>query len=204
MPRESSAIASEVASRARGLDLYLKRVEGLHSRGLLTVKDVERAYTGGFLEFYAHLERAIEKLFLGLLARKLASSDRTVRPRVSVLSTSVATDIIFSGRSYADWLPYDRYTLPRAKAYFSGGRPFERLDSLEQRALKNNSVIRNALAHQSTAALTNFYKTFVENRNLPQRQRRPAAYLRGSHTIGQTRMSFHLAAAVSVLRKLAD
>ncbi len=52
MPKPSSSVANEVTSRARGLDYSLKRIEQLHRDGQVRVHDVERAYAGGFLEFY--------------------------------------------------------------------------------------------------------------------------------------------------------
>lgn len=204
MPRESSTVTTKVVSRARGLDQYLKRIENLRTQELLSDKDAERAYTGGFLEFHAFLERTIETLFLGLLQGRLKSSDTTVRPRIAVLSSTVAADVVAGERSYVNWLPYEHHTLQRAKSFFRGGRPFDRLDKSDLGALSDNLVIRNALAHQSSAALRKFSKRIVSNKNLPPKQQRPAGYLRGSHTKGQTRMSFHLAQAVAIIRKLAD
>ena len=203
MSRASSVVGDEVAQHARDLDRYLKKIDGLHKDKSLADRDAHRAYAGGFLEFHAYLERAVEKLFLGLLRCRLQSSDSSVRPLISVLSDKVARRILAGERSYVEWLPYQRYTKPRAKAFFSGGRPFDRLDAEDLRALEDGTVIRNALAHQSNAALRQFRKRFVDNRSLPPVEHRPAGYLRGTHTVGQTRMSYHLARAVLVVQKLA-
>ena len=118
MSRTSAVVADEVGRRARDLDRYLKKIDRLHMERALGDRDAERAYTGGFLEFHAYLERALENLFLGLLRGRLQSSDRSVRPLITILSDRVARDIVASGRPYVDWLPYPRHTMPRANAFF--------------------------------------------------------------------------------------
>ena len=203
MSRNASVISDNVSSRANGLDRYLIRIEGLRAKGQLSTTDAERAYTGGFLEFHAFVERSIERLFVGLLQGRLKSSDQRVRARVKVNSHAVAHDIIRGERLFVDWLPYDRYTVPRGKAFFSGGRPFDRLSKADVQILEENGIIRNALAHQSAASLRRFRNRLVGSKSLPPDQQRPAGYLRGFHTVGQTRMNYHLAQTVITIRKLS-
>ena len=203
MAKSSSSVAGNVAARANGLDKYLRRIERLRNSGKLLDKDAERAYSGGFVEFHAYVERAIEELFTGLLRGRLVSSDSSVRAKISVKSDAVAMDIIRGHRSYVDWLPYEQYTARRAQAFFASGKPFNRLDKADLAALAESTVIRNALAHQSGAALKRFKKRLVENRHLPPDQSRPAGYLRGFHSVGQTRMNYHLARMVLVIDRLA-
>lgn len=64
------------------------------------------------------------------------------------------------------------------------------------------SILRNALAHESTWALTLFERTFTDGKGLPQDQLSPAGYLRGAHNPGQSRFSYHLAEAVGVFQQL--
>ena len=202
MPKPSSRVAKDVASRARGLQWYLRRVESLHTSNSLSKKDVERIYGGSFLEFHAFLELSIEGLFIGLLKGRLLSSHSSVRPLVTVKSNAAASAIVRGDRPYVDWLPYDRYTKRRAKAFFSGGRPFTFLDRPDISAFDDACLIRNALAHQSGTALRRFRENLVEGKNLPRDERHPTAYLRGFHTIGQTRMVYMLGVLVQVMRKL--
>jgi hypothetical protein len=202
MPRSSSVIGDEIASRARGLDLFLQRTERLHRERRLSRGDVERAYSGGFLEFYAYAERSLERLFLGLLRGRLTSPHRGVRPLIMVNSDVIASAIVTGDRAYADWLPYGRYTAKRAEAYFSGGRPFSLLDKVDLGAFERAGVVRNALAHQSGSANRIFEDKMVIGKSLPPDQRRPAGYLRGIHTIGQTRMNFMLSDVSLAFRKL--
>ena len=203
MPRLSSVVAEDVARRARDLDRYLEKIDGLHRQRALVDRDAERAYAGGYLEFHAYVERALERLFLGLLRRRLKSADGSVRPLIAVSSDRVASEIVAGGRRYVDWLPYKLHTTPRARAFFAGGRPFDRLDKGDLNSLDEGTAIRNALAHQSSAALRRFREKCVDNRSLPPTELRPAGYLRGTHTRGQTRMNYQLARAVLVVRKLA-
>src|SRR5947208_2790914 len=107
---DASRIAETLASRANGLDSYLKRMEQLLTSGQIPTQDVERAYSGGFLEFHAFLERSIEGLFVGLLRNRLAHSSSRVRPLITVNSDVVAYKIIKGERRYADWLPFERLT----------------------------------------------------------------------------------------------
>ena len=159
MPKPSSVVAAEVARRARDIDRYLRRLDRLTAQRAFAERDAERAYTGGFLEFHAYFEQALQRLFLGLLVERFQSSDKRVRPRIRVSSDRVAMDIVAGGtRPYVDWLPYDSYTLPRAKAFFAGGRPFDRLGTGYLNDLKQGTVIRNALAHRSSSAKRRFEK----------------------------------------------
>ena len=203
MGKNSSKVATDVAARAKGLDRYLKKIEKLRIKGRLVDRDTERAYTGGFLEFHAYLERSIERLFLGLLQGRLQSSDNSVRAKISVRSHEVTAAIVKGERSYVNWLPYGHHTKRRARAYFAGGRPFDRLDKADLSALEEAAIIRNALSHESASALRLFKSRFVATKNLPPRQHRPAGYLRGSHAFGQTRMCYYLAQGVSIISKLA-
>ena len=204
MPKPSSVVAAEVARRARDIDRYLRRLDRLTAQRAFAERDAERAYTGGFLEFHAYFEQALQRLFLGLLVERFQSSDKRVRPRIRVSSDRVAMDIVAGGtRPYVDWLPYDSYTLPRAKAFFAGGRPFDRLGTGYLNDLKQGTVIRNALAHRSSSAKRRFEKILLNTKNLPPNQCRPSGYLRGTHARGQSRMNYHLSSWVRVMVELA-
>src|SRR6185369_9711851 len=161
MSRPSSVVADDIASRARGLDLFLQRIERLHRGRRLSQSDVKRAYSGGFLEFYAYAERSLERLFLGLLRGRLISPHTGVRPLIDVNSDAVAIAIVTGDRSYADWLPYGRYTAKRAEAFFSAGRPFSILDKTDIASFERAALVRNALAHQSGSSRRLFEEKMV-------------------------------------------
>ena len=202
MVKPASSVANGVLSRARSLRHYLRKMEALHASEHLSQTDVERAYGGGFLEFHAFIEMSIEALFLGLLRGRLVSSGNSVRPLVAARSDRTARAIVLAERPFVDWLPYKRYTLPRAKAFFSSGKPFSTLENIEIEAFEDSALIRNALAHQSASAIRKFRIKLVVGIALPPREHRPAPYLRGEHTVGQTRMDYRLARLTSVMTKL--
>jgi hypothetical protein len=198
----ASGIANEVAIRARALDRYLQRMERLFNEGSVLIRDVERAYGGALLEFHAFLERSIERLFVGLLRGRLVHSSARIRSLISVQSDVVAHKIIVGERFYVDWLPFERFTMKRAQAFFASGLPFCNLEKSDHEAFDALSTVRNALAHQSAAALHRFEKRFIDGKLIPPTEHRPTAYLRGSHTIGQSRMNFLLSRAVIAMDKL--
>ena len=203
MHKSADTVAHEVATRAKSVDAFLNRIERLRGQGYLSNKDAERSYTGAFLEFHAFVEQSIERLFVGLLRERLKCKSRSVRPLIAVNSDVVALRIVRGDRRYIDWLPYNQYTMKRASAFFSRGDPFSRLDGSDIAVFEEASWIRNALAHQSRSALTVFKDRLVKGKSLPPDQQRPAGYLRGIHTAGQTRMGNILARAVIVMTKLS-
>jgi hypothetical protein len=202
MARPISVVAEEVASRAKGLRDYAHRMEGLHRSRDISLSDLHRVYAGAFLSFHTYLERSIERAFLGLLVRQFESTDRNVRPLVDINSNKVAHDVIRGVRPFAEWLPYDQYTVKRADAFFSGGRPFTNLTNAQVNVFARTTIVRNAIAHESSYALRRFGKSFTDHRALPPEQRKPAGYLRGQHAVGQSRLDFMLSEAVNSMRAL--
>lgn len=202
MAQPISHVASEVMSRSRGLDQYVTRAEAAYSSGALTLTDLERVYAGAWLSYIRFLERSIERAFLGLLMGRFASSLAGVRPLVSMESERVARAVVNGGRSYADWLPFDQYTKPRARAFFSRGLPFTLLSTQDRAVLRRAHSIRNAIAHESAAALRHFQAECVQDLGLPPRQQRPPGYLRGQHAVDQTRIQFLMADCNGVMARL--
>ncbi len=203
MPKPAISISNQVVSRARGLNAYVNRMDGLYNQGVISRIDIERTYAGGLLSFFAFMERSIESLFVGLLTGRLVVSDSQFRRLIELRSDRVAYGVIRGGFSYANWLPYKRYTRRRAKIFFSRGRPFTKLNKDQITALDNLSTIRNALAHQSSSANRAFNKCFTEGKILPPDQMRPSGYLRGQHAFGQTRFNFIISDAIRSIRIIA-
>lgn len=175
-------------------------MERLAAGGELGQADLRRVYAGAYLSFYTYTERSIERLFLGLLMERFDLVG--VRPLVDVRSELVARAIVVGGRSYADWLPLERHTVPRAQAFLSQGKPFSEVPRADIRTLDRVSIVRNALAHESSHALRQFRKAFTRDRPIPPDQRSPAGYLRGQHALGTTRLSNFFAETVDVFRRL--
>jgi hypothetical protein len=157
------------------------------------------------LLFYTSLERSIEQLFLGILTRELTFRQRGVKPLVAAPSERIARQIVTGERAYADWLPF-RLTEGRANALLAAGRPFKSLSQADRRFLETMGYVRHALAHASAHSLRRFRTQVIQGGPIPTPvppgQRKPAPYLRGTHTTGQGRFSFHLAEASAIAGRL--
>jgi hypothetical protein len=179
-------------------------MEELHRGGSLRKRDLERIHAGAFIAFQSHIERSIERLFFGTLMGRFAYTRSDVRPLVLIKSEATARAVVLGGRRYIDWLPYKNLTKDRAEAWMSGGRPFSALPDRFSQTFDQMAVMRNALAHESSYALTRFRREFTEGKALPSDQRTPTGYLRGQHTIGQSRFEYLLAEAVSAFERLTQ
>jgi hypothetical protein len=186
----------------RAQELFLRRIVAAHRAGHILTIDVERAFASACIYCAIACERALEKLFLGLLVGTLKSSLRTVKPLITINSHRVAAAIIRGERRYVDWLPYENQTLKRAEAFFSSGRPFSSLSAPGKTALEDLRVIRNALAHESPSALRTFENRLTRGKNLPPNQTRPAGYLRGNHHGTLTRLDVVTAQALGAMREI--
>jgi hypothetical protein len=202
MAKSVAAVTDTVRVKAESSRHYLRRIEKAVTTRAITELDAEQAYAGAFLAFHSHVENTIEYLFLGLLRGRVEHRLKSVRPLAEIASDSVATRIVFNGRSYVDWLPFSDHTLSRSKLFFSEGRPFTTLSKDDRLGLDELSVLRNALAHASGHAVRRFQKVFVEGKALPTSQKRPAGYLRGEHTVGLTRFEFLAARTARALTTL--
>jgi len=190
-----------------GIDTFVNKLE-LIARDTtrvprLTRTDVERAYTGAFLSFLTYYENAWERLFLGLLVGT-TTHPRPVVPLIEVRSAPIARKVVTGrGRGYVDWLPADR-SIDLAKIFLRGGRPFTDIPGGDKSILNRYMTVRNALAHDSHYALDKFKRDVIQGHPLPPAECRPAGYLRGSHTIGQTRMNLALSELTLVMRRLCS
>jgi len=182
----------------------MKRLESLHASGALSQTDISRAQAGALLAFHTYVERSLERLFIGLLMRRLTSSQAGVSSLVHIRSDVVARAIVSGGRNYVDWLPFEQHTLKRADAFLSAGRPFSTLARADYASLERLGIVRNAIAHESTYALRRFRVQFVDGRGLPPGQQSPSGYLRGQHRPGQSRFENMMADVVVTFAKLCS
>lgn len=166
-------------------------MERLAVKGDLTQTDLRRIYGGAVLSFFTYVERSLGRLFLGLLMRRFELSG--VTPLVEIRSERVARAVLVGASQYIDWLPFDKRTVPLANAFFSGGRPFATVPAQDVKTLERLRIIRNAVAHESSYAERVFKRRLVQSQVLPLSQHTPAGYLRGQHSIGMTRLNYHLA-----------
>lgn len=203
-PRPAHSVADQLRVRAKALDRYVQRVETLSGRGDLPAADLKYAYVGAFVSFYTETEQRIEELFLGLMMGRIQAPRQAIRGLVSIESDVVARGVLRGDRAYVDWLPFDKFTRKRARAFFSGGEPFETLDRAHVRALERASVLRNAIAHKSGSAQRAFRTQFVDGKSLPVSEQSPAGYLRGFHAPGQRRINLIFSEVVAAISSLCS
>jgi hypothetical protein len=202
----ATVLAERLGREARSLELYVARVERLLRTGRVPQIDLDRAYVAGYVLFHASVERTIEQLFVGLLTGELTVTQPGVTPVVVFSDQSTAFRIVLGERKYVDWLPFGRYTKPRAQAFLTDGKPFTSLQTADSQFLERMSLLRNALAHRSAHSLKQFDQAFIQSPPvpvaLPPSQRKPIGYLRGQHAVNQSRLSYQLAEGVAIVRRL--
>ena len=201
MSKPAISIADNLTGHLRTLEKSREKLERLSDAGHVTPRDMTLFYEGIFLKTVTAFESLLEKLFIGLLTGGIEPG-RNVHPRAQFKSPAVARDIICGGRAYVDWLPY-HHTEKRAAAFFRGGRPFSRLDKKDKKTLERMLRIRNAVAHQSRAARSEFDKIIASVPLLPA-VRTPPGFLRSVFALAPPRTHYQdIAGTCSLLaRKL--
>ena len=172
-------LSEQLSKHYKDLEDTRSKVETLLISGHLNVYDVERVYSGLYLSLFTEFEGTIEKLFLGLLSGRYYSKNRSIQCTSKIKPTNKTQDVVFGGRSYVDWLPYNENTLPRAKRFFLNGEPFTLIDNNCRDNLSDYCTIRNAIAHRSDIAHQRFQNMISSLPILPQ-ERTPAGYLRSN------------------------
>lgn len=189
--RPANSLSTNFIGHLNYLEMTRSKMEYLFSRNQIVRRDIEQIYTGLYMEVVTSLETLIEKLFIGLLVGNLIHRSSNVIPRVTFRSSLVAREIVYGGRRYADWLPYDR-TEKRANAFFRRGVPFTLLDNTEKNNIDNILCIRNAIAHKSNYSLEKFREKIIGQSILMPRERTPAGYLRSKFRIAPVQTRYEL------------
>lgn len=205
MPRRSSTLADQLAVRLRSLDATRRCVDSLRSRKEMSQRAADRMYEALFLSAVTSFESFLEDLFLGLLVSGAGFRSTGVRPRMTIHSPVVARQLVIGpGRTYADWLPYDK-TRKRAEVFFRGGRPFTELTNPHVQVLERTGAIRNAIAHKSQHSVAQFSRKVLATTPIPQRERSPAGFLQGLMigTPPLTRFENYMADLIAAARVVA-
>ncbi len=205
MPNPAIYCANLLISHLQNLELTRQRGESLMSSKQIVRRDIEQIYRGLWLDACGSFEQFIEQLFFGLLVGDLVHPSRNVVPRIKFQSYIVARDVICSGKSYVDWLPYD-HTDKIAMAFFRNGLPFKSLLSTERNTIRDICHIRNAVAHKSRYSQGVFEKNIIGSLTLPPRDKFPAPYLRTIFRItpNQTRYESYIIEMADIARKLCQ
>ena len=201
-PNKHSTVCNSFLVRLKRFELTRVKLESLYARRRVSRRDLEHTYGALFLAAITSFEGMLEILFLKLLCKKFAHPKK-IRALVEFDSDSTARRIVFGGRNYVDWLPYEQ-TIGRARLFFASGRPFTYLEKQDRKAIEIWCVTRNALAHQSHFAQRRFYELVIEPRTLLPNEKRPTAFLRSLHSTAPDVTQYEQLAGemISVAKKL--
>lgn len=126
--------------------------------------------------------------------------------RVNFINRKITVEIILSGKSYVDWLPYNNVE-DRAEIFFKEGLPFAIVDSSDKDILTQITTIRNAIAHKSPHSQNKFKTQVINNtRGLPPENATPAGYLRYVFrtTPNQTKFENYMIGLATIAGKIAS
>jgi hypothetical protein len=181
-----------------------RRVDNLHTRQRLPVTEVELVYESAFLNAVSRFEGLLSDLLDEFVCGKHQST-RGNRPLLTVRSRAAFRAILRGDRPYVDLMPYDQ-CLKIAERFIAGGGPFAELTDDDRRLLKQVSIIRNAIAHRSDKAVTDFRAKVPGVDVLPPHRRLPGTLLRRVFRAHppQTWQAFYLETLQRVGRSLAS
>ncbi len=202
MAKSTAAISTDFKKRLNSLEYTRKRIDKLSIDGLITRRDIEQIYQGLFLEATAAFESSVEKLFLGLLTKKITPNSTRTIPKVFFSSNAIAMPIIFNG-PYYDWFPYYK-TLQRANHFFKNGHPFTVLNRSDEDKIEIFLIIRNTIAHKSAHAKKRFEVNVIGSTTLSPRERRVGTYLTSNFRSSpqQTRYKNFILSMASIFEKI--
>jgi hypothetical protein len=189
----AQAELSKFQRNLQRLDYTRDRMERLFNQGLIRKVDLDSVYEALFLRAVTTFEAFLEDLFLAILVGRAQYNGQRVRILMSASSRGALMQILLQGSTYMSWLPFE-HTEKRAKLYLKDGRPFTDLDNGDKSQLKTISVIRNAIAHKSPYALSQFQKIAIGAIPLLSNERNPAGFLRTriSSAPAQTRFEVYM------------
>ncbi len=196
-------LSKQLISHIKELEYTRSNMEALVVSGHINISDIERVYSGLYLSLFTEFEGTIETLFLGLLSGKYYSRSHNIHCNLKIKPSTMTQIVVFEGRFYADWLPYDTYTLQRANRFFLNGIPFTLLSNNQLHNLKEYCKIRNAIAHKSDKANRDFQSMISHLPLLPQ-ERTPAGYLRSKPSSLQTQYEIASLELESIARFLCS
>jgi len=179
-------LAKEFFAKLDSLELTRSKMEKLRTKNEIELSDVERVYSGLFLEAFIAFEGLLEDLFFGLLEGNLQHNSNDVKP-VTIEPKSAIRGILFEGekKRYLEWMPYN-ITEDRANLFFEEGKPFTQLDNGLKSNLQQLHRIRNAIAHQSEDAIKQFNEKVIGSNILAPEEQTPLGYLIGKYNVNRT------------------
>lgn len=167
------------------------RMEILFAARRINRTDLDSVYEALFLRAVTSFESFLEDLFILILLGRVQYSQNRVKVLMSASSKEALMQILLQGNAFMNWLPFANVE-KRARLYLKDGRPFTDLNDGDKSQLKTITVIRNAIAHKSDHALSEFERTVTGSIPLLQNERSPAGFLRSRITSGPAQSRFEV------------
>ncbi len=168
-----------------------ERMERLYREGHITGTDLDSVYEALFLRAVTSFEGFLEELFLAILEKKRIYGRKRVALRMTAQSREALQEILLQGGKYMAWLPFS-HTENRAKLYLKDGRPFSELTNGDKSLIKTITTIRNAIAHKSPHATSEFQRIVIGSHSLLRGERKPASFLRSRASSGSIQVRFEI------------
>ena len=129
-----------------------------------------------------------------------------IRVKMSCPKTAYLWDILLLGKSYADWLPFDKAE-KRLKLFIedkgAAGRPFYEVTPADKQQIQKIMHIRNAIAHSSDHSEQQFKTHVMRGVTLGPRERNPAGLLRSIFAAPkQTHLDMYIATLESIATRV--
>jgi len=203
MPRHPNNLVDGYISHINYLETTRLKMERLLRLRTIVRRDIEQVYEGLYLDSITTFEALLEDLFIGYLVGRIRKSSNRIHFRTTFKSDIIARDIIFGGKNYVDWLPYEN-TIKRSQLFYRNGLPFTLIDENDKKQLNEIVIIRNAIAHSSLHSRKKFNKQVIGNLALMPREKHPAGFLRSVYRITpmQTRYQYYVTVLSSIAMKL--
>lgn len=153
-------------------------MERLYRTNHIALRDLHSVYEAMFIRGVTSFEVFLQDQFIAIMNGTASySRGRGVFVKMSATSPAALMDILLQKRAYVTWLPYDE-TRKRASIYLKEGKPFSDVQKPERETMDRITLIRNAIAHQSTHAIRQFEDKVLSGLTLLPQERRPAGFLR--------------------------
>lgn len=182
MQSDLRVIFRKLSGQVAKLEKMRQISEKLLISGQINQTHIDQIYAGLFLNLITLFEGFLDELFVGIALGKLRPSSIRSKPNISFKYQTKATAVIYAGRPYADWLPYE-ITEKRAKLFLHNGRPFTALSADLKREIERAHLTRNAIAHNSEHAIQRFRKDVIGSTTLLPIEKQPIKYVRGTFRI---------------------
>lgn len=167
-------------------------MEGLYASDEIRLRDLHSVYEALFLRGVTGFEAFLETLFFAILREKVKyPRRRKVALRMTAANDKALVEILLQDQQYLQWIPY-KHTKGRAKMYLAEGRPFTDLAGGDESMIRTITTIRNAIAHSSSHAKSEFERTVIGSRALLRGERSPAGFLRTDANPAQKRFETYM------------